>query len=275
MSHARSAWWVNALIYAVLCVGACISIFPYLISILTSLKPANEVYAGHLFPSHVDFKNYLEVWTSVPFGRYLLNTLFVSVVIVLGQLIFGSLAAYAFARMRFMGRNVLFMIYLSTLMVPNIVTLIPLFILMKDLGWINSYAALIAPTVLSTPVGIFLLRQFFLGIPGDIEEAARIDGAGVVRIFLQIILPLSRPILATLAIITFVTSWNNFLWPLIVTNTDQYKVVSLGIASFQLQYGAEWNELMAAATIALLPLIILFILFQKQIIRSIQLTGLK
>jgi multiple sugar transport system permease protein len=267
----------SVVIYGILVLGACISVFPYVWAVLTSLKPANEVFgAGFLgLPSHLEWSNYTHVFTSVPLLRYLLNTLFVAVCSVLGQLIFGSLAAYAFARMNFRGKNLIFLGYLSTLMIPNIVTLIPLFILMKQLGWINTFYGLIAPTALGTPVGIFLLRQFFLTIPVELEEAMRIDGAGVIRILLQLILPLSKPILATLAIITFVASWNNFLWPLIVTNSDDMKLISVGIASFQLQYGAQWNYMMAAATVALLPLIILFIVFQRRIIESIQITGLK
>jgi multiple sugar transport system permease protein len=267
----------SVIIYGMLILGACISVFPYVWAVLTSLKPANEVFGtGFLgLPSHLEWSNYTHVFTSVPLLRYLLNTLFVAVCSVLGQLIFGSLAAYAFARMNFRGKNLIFLGYLSTLMIPNIVTLIPLFILMKQLGWINTFYGLIAPTALGTPVGIFLLRQFFLTIPVELEEAMRIDGAGVIRILLQLILPLSKPILATLAIITFVASWNNFLWPLIVTNSDDMKLISVGIASFQLQYGAQWNYMMAAATVALLPLIILFIVFQRRIIESIQITGLK
>ncbi|GLF99975.1 sugar ABC transporter permease [Alicyclobacillus hesperidum subsp. aegles] len=267
----------NVVTYIVLIIGAFISVFPYLWSILTSLKPENQVFSSHFFslPTHPDWGNYVHIFQSVDLGRYLLNTLFVAVVSVAGQVVFGSLAAYAFARLDFRGKNAIFLAYLSTLMVPNIVTLIPLFIMMKYLGWINTYYALIAPTVLGTPVGIFLLRQFFLTIPAELEEAARLDGAGILRTFVQIIIPLSRPILSTLAIITFVSSWNNFLWPLIVTNSDQMKLISVGIASFQMQYGTEWNYMMAAATVALLPLVILFLFFQRYVIESIQLTGLK
>lgn len=263
--------------YLTLSLGAFISVFPYLWAVLTSLKPENEVFTARFLslPSHFEWSNYVHVFEQVNMGRYLINTVIVAVASVLGQLIFGSMAAYGFSRFEFKGKNFIFMLYLSTLMIPNIVTLIPLFIMMKYLGWINTYYALIAPTVLGTPVGIFLLRQFFLTIPVEIEEAARMDGAGAIRVFVQIILPLSKPILATLAIITFVSSWNNFLWPLIVTNTDSMKLVSVGIASFQFQMGAEWNYMMAASTIALLPLVILFLLFQRRIIESIQLTGLK
>ncbi|SIS93816.1 carbohydrate ABC transporter permease [Alicyclobacillus vulcanalis] len=267
----------TVLTYIVLAVCAFISLFPYLWAILTSLKPENEVFSPHFLslPSHLEWSNYAYVFHTTGMARYLLNTFIVAVANVMGQFVFASMAAYGFARFDFRGKNTIFMMYLSTLMIPNIVTLIPLFIMMKYLGWINTYYALIAPTVLGTPVSIFLLRQFFMTIPAEIEEAARIDGAGVVRVFLQVILPLSKPILATLAIITFVSSWNNFLWPLIVTNTDSMKLVSVGVASFQFQIGAEWNYMMAASTIALLPLLILFVFFQRRIIESIQLTGLK
>jgi multiple sugar transport system permease protein len=277
MKRNQGRYIKNGIIYVILIFGGLVSVFPYLWSVFTSLKPANQVFGSNFlgFPRHPEWGNYAHIFSSVPMAHFLINTLMVSVISVAGQVTFSALAAYAFARTKFRGKNIIFVAFLGTLMVPNIVTLIPLFILMKNLGWINTYYALIAPTVLGTPVGIFLLRQFFLTIPAELEEAARIDGAGVIRILIQLILPLSKPILTTLAIITFVSSWNSFLWPLIVTNTDQYKLISVGIASFQLQYGAQWNYMMAAATVALLPLLILFILFQRRIIESIQITGLK
>jgi multiple sugar transport system permease protein len=263
------------IVYLILCCGAFVSIFPYLWSLSTSLKPENQVFSSNWIPSPIQWSNYTHVLTTLPFGTYIFNTIFVSIVSVLGQIVFGSMAAYAFARMEFRGKNLLFGSYLSTLMVPNIVTLIPMFILMKQLGWINTYNALIAPTLLGTPVGIFLLRQFFLTIPKELEEAARIDGASIMTIFLKIILPVSRPALATLSIITFVSSWNNFMWPLIVTNSDSLRMISLAVSAFQSQHGAEWNYMMAASMIALVPLLILFFAFQKHIINSIQLSGLK
>lgn len=274
MSNVR-AYGSKTLLYLVLAIGSLVSVFPYLWAVSTAFKPENEVFSGGLLPSHPTLTNFIYVLNTVPFLRYIWNTLFVAAVSVAGQLVFGSLAAYAFARMRFIGRNVIFLMYLSTLMIPNIVTLIPLFLITRQLGWIDTYAGIIAPTMLGTPVGIFLLRQFFMGIPVELEEAARIDGAGTFRILLQIIVPLSRPILATLSIITFVSSWNNFLWPLIVTNSDQLKMVSLGVATFQTAYGTQWNYMMAASTMALLPLLGVFIVFQRRIVDSIQLTGLK
>jgi multiple sugar transport system permease protein len=267
----------KGLLYLILLGFALITIFPYFWSLSTSLKASDEVFAipSKWFPTQLHFENYSYVWTSVPFGRYMLNTLLVAIVSVLGQVIFGSLSAYAFARMDFKGKHFLFGLFLSTLMIPGVVTLIPLFILMKYLGWLNSYYALIAPVVLGTPYGIFLLRQFFLGIPKDLEEAATLDGAGRLLIFIKVILPSSRPVIATLAVTTFVTAWNNFVWPLIVTDSDNLRLISLGITSFKGQYNTQWNYMMAASIIALIPLLIMFLFFQKQIVNSIQLTGLK
>lgn len=267
----------NILWYVILLLGAIVSLFPYWLALMTSLKPANQMFVGQpwLFPTSPTLQNYITVMTQYSFPTYLLNTLLFAVVITLGQLIFSTMAAYAFARIEFPGRDILFWLYLSTLMVPNIVTLIPLFILMRTLGWINTFYGLAAPYVLGTPFGIFLMRQFFLTIPKDLENSARIEGAGTWQIIRSIILPLSRPIFATLAIITFVQGWNNFLWPLIITNTTDQRVLTVGIAAFQSNYGSSWNLMMAATFIALGPLLILFFLFQKHIVRSIQLSGFK
>jgi multiple sugar transport system permease protein len=214
--------------------------------------------------------------TQYNFPGYIVQTLIYAVVSTLGQLFFSTFAAYAFARMRFPGRDILFWLYLATMMVPNIVTIVPLFILMSTLNWVNTYAGLIVPFILGTPYGIFLMRQFFRTIPADLENSARIDGAGTFRILTRIILPLSRPILGTLAIIAFVQQWNNFLWPLIITNTDNMRVLTVGISAFQSSFGAAWNLMMAATFIALGPLLLLFFIFQKHIVRSIHLgAGLK
>ncbi len=267
----------NILWYVILILGAIVSLFPYWLALMTSLKPANQIFVGQpwALPTSPTLQNYITVMTQYSFPTYLLNTLLFAAVITLGQLIFSTMAAYAFARIEFPGRDILFWLYLSTLMVPNIVTLIPLFILMRTLGWINTFYGLAAPYVLGTPYGIFLMRQFFLSIPKDLENSARIEGAGTWQIIGSIILPLSRPIFATLAIITFVQGWNNFLWPLIITNTTDQRVLTVGIAAFQSNYGSSWNLMMAATFIALGPLLLLFFLFQKHIVRSIQLSGFK
>lgn len=268
---AYTAW------YVVMIIGVIISLFPYMLALFTSLKPANQIFAGvpWALPQTPTLANYVTVWTQYNFPGYLLNSLLFAGITTIGQLIFSTLAAYAFARMRFPGRDMLFGLYLSTMMVPNIVTLIPLFILMRTLGWIDTYVGLMVPFVLGTPYGIFLVRQFFRTIPQDLENSARIEGANTLQIIRMIILPLSRPILATLAIITFVQGWNNFLWPLIITNSDGLRVLTVGIAAFQSNFGSQWNLMMAATFIALGPLLVLFFLFQRHIVRSIQLSGFK
>jgi multiple sugar transport system permease protein len=253
-------------------------LFPYYLAFLTSVKLAEQIFAGAPWslPTAFTLGNYVSVMTQYNFPGYIVQTLIYAVVSTLGQLFFSTFAAYAFARMRFPGRDILFWLYLATMMVPNIVTIVPLFILMSTLNWVNTYAGLIVPFILGTPYGIFLMRQFFRTIPADLENSARIDGAGTFQVLTRIILPLSRPILGTLAIITFVQQWNNFLWPLIITNTDDMRVLTVGISAFQSSFGAAWNLMMAATFIALGPLLLLFFTFQKHIVRSIHLgAGLK
>lgn len=263
--------------YIVILIGVLFSIFPYWLVLLTSLKPANQIFSGEPWslPTTFTLQNYVDVLTQYNFPAYIAHTLVYAAFSTLGQLIFSTIAAYAFARMRFPGRDTLFWLYLATMMVPNIVTLVPLFILMRQFGWINTYYGLIIPTVLGSPYGIFLMRQFFRSIPEDLENAARIEGAGTLRILSLVILPLSRPILATLAITTFVQAWNDFLWPLIITYSDDLRVLTVGVVSFQSMHGAQWNLMMAATFIILGPLLLLFFLFQKQIVRSIHLSGFK
>lgn len=263
--------------YVILVLGVIVSLFPYFLALLTSLKPSNQIFSSTAWslPHPLTLQNYVQVITQYSFLDYFWHTLFFAAVTTIGQLVFSTLAAYAFARMEFPGRDQLFWLYLSTMMVPNIVTLIPLFILLRTFTLVNTWAGLVLPYVLGTPYGIFLMRQFFRSIPFDLEQAARIDGAGTMQILWQIILPLSRPIMATLAIITFVQGWNNFLWPLIATDTDNLRVLTVGIAAFQSNYGTQWGLMMAATFITLGPLLILFFLFQRQIVRSIHLSGFK
>lgn len=269
---------MKTLWYAILVLGAIVSLFPYYLAFLTSLKSARQIFAGvpWSLPANPTFANYIIVLTQYNFPGYIVQTLIFALISTLGQLFFSTFAAYAFARMRFPGRDTIFWLYLTTLMVPNIVTIIPLFILMSTLNWVNTYAGLIVPFVLGTPYGIFLMRQFFRTIPVDLENSARIEGAGTLQIVFRIIVPLSRPILGTLAIITFVQQWNAFLWPLIITNTDDMRTLTVGISAFQASYGASWNLVMAATFVALGPLLLLFFIFQKRIVQSIHLgSGLK
>ncbi|MGH3321966.1 MAG: carbohydrate ABC transporter permease, partial [Streptosporangiaceae bacterium] len=209
------------------------------------------------------------------FLHYIVNSVVLTVLLVVGELFFTTLAAYAFARLRFPGRDVLFWVYVATLMVPNAVTLIPLYLIMRQLGWVNTWFGLVGPFILGTPYGVFLMRQYLRTIPRDLEEAALIDGAGRLTILVRVILPLSRPILGTLAIITTVFSWNKFMWPLIITSDQNTQPVTVGIAVLQGKIGTHFGLLMAGSFVALVPMVAMYLAFQRYIVRSIMLTGLK
>lgn len=262
--------------YFVLVLLALSMLIPFLWMISTSLMNELEVYQfpPKFLPSAWKWSNFIEAMTLQPFGRFFLNTLIVALASVAGQLIFCSMAAYAFARLRFRGRDKLFSLYLATMMIPAIVTIIPAFLIINMFGWMNTYWALFTPTV-SSVWGIFLLRQFFQTIPRDLEDAARVDGASEFTIFWRIILPLSKPALATLAIFAFMGSWKDFLWPLIVTNRMDMRTVEVGIANFSSLYSTDWPHQMAAAVVVMLPIIIVFFIAQKYFVRGITLTGIK
>jgi len=202
------------------------------------------------------------------------NSIIVAGTVTIGQLFLCSLAAYVFARLKFPGHDTLFLLYLATLMVPEQVRMIPLFIILKKLGWLNTYRGLIVPGLFSV-FGTFLLKQFFQNIPMSLQDAATIDGAGRLRIFFSIILPLSKPALATLAIFTFMFTWNQFLWPLIIIFTEEIKTLTVGLTSFQSYYLNKYNLLMAGATLAIMPVMIVFLSMQRYFVQGITLTGLK
>src|SRR5882757_3003393 len=269
------------LLYAVLAVGAFVSIFPYRMVILTSFKTGRQLNSTSPWLPAIPgtLGNYTKLFNgtiaNVSFPAYLWHTVLFTLILTAGQLVFTTFAAYAFARMRFPGREMLFWAYIATLMVPNVVTMIPLYLIMRQIGWVDTWAGLVAPYVLGSPYGIFLMRQYFQTLPKDLEDAARIDGAGTMATLLRIILPLSKPILGTLAILTVVFSWHNFLWPLIITSSDNTKLVTVGIASLQGNLGADYNLMMAGSFVALVPLIAVFLIFQRSIVRSVALTGLK
>ncbi len=263
-----------ALSYTVLAILAGACLIPFVWMVLTGLKPDSEVMSNPptWIPSVFKWSNFGRAFSAFPFARFLANTLWVAVAATGLQMMTSTLAAYAFARLRFRGRNFLFLLYLGTLMIPQQVTIVPLFLLMRDLGWVNTFNALILPGAFSA-FGVFLLRQFFLTIPLELEEAALMDGAVRLRILWQIIVPLSGPALATLAVFTFVREWNAFLWPLIVTSSPEMRVVSVGLTLFMGQYGTEWNLLMAAATVTVLPTIAVFALAQRYFVQGIALSG--
>lgn len=264
------------IIYGSLVLIALSMIIPFLWMLSTSLMSELEVYQfpPRFVPSAMKWSNYPEAMSLQPFGRFFLNSMIVAATSVVGQLTFCSMAGYAFARLRFRWRDKIFALYLSTMMIPAIVTVIPSFLLITTFGWVNTYWALFTPT-LSSVWGIFLLRQFFLTIPRDLEDAARIDGASDFTIFLKVVLPLSKPALATLGIFAFMGSWKDFLWPLIVTNRIDMRTVEVGIAGFSNLYTTDWPHQMAAAVVVMLPVIIVFMFAQKYFVKGITMTGLK
>ncbi len=219
--------------------------------------------------------NYSTALTSLPFDRFYLNSLLVATSVTLLQLLTSSLAAYAFARLRFKGRNAAFFLYLIGLMIPFPVLLIPNFLIVRQLGWFDSYLALIVPPAFSA-FSIFLLRQYYRGLPMDYDESARIDGASSLRIWWSIILPNSRPALAALAVFTFLGTWNDFLWPLVVTNSNNMRTLPVGLSMFQGQYTVRWELLMAASVVALIPVLIVYFFAQNWIIKGLSVSsGLK
>jgi multiple sugar transport system permease protein len=248
---------------------------PFVWMVATSLKPGNEVFGAppRLLGSELRLANFLEAWSYVPFGRYMVNGLLVAVLGTLLVCVTSILAAYAFARLEFKGRELLFLLYLITLMVPQEVMIVPMFILMQQFGWTNSYQALILPWAFSA-FGTFLLRQFFLNIPTELEEAALVDGASRLRILTSIVLPIARPAVAVLAVFTFINYWNSFLWPLIITNSTELFTVPVGLNGFLGQQGSQWHLLMAASTISMLPTVIMVLLLQRHLVRGIALSGL-
>lgn len=253
---------------------AAIAFFPMLWMITSSFKTRDKVTDGKLIPDELTVQNFVYVFTEVPFTRYLLNSFFVSFVITVVALFLHSMAAYALARLRFPGRDTIFVMIFSTLLITAPVVLIPLFLVVRQLGMLDSYAGLIIPAIFNA-FGIFLLRQFYLGLPRELEEAAIVDGCGHWRVYWSIVLPLSRPILSALAIFFFLANWNSFLWPLVSTTNPDLTVVQVGISAFQSQYTANWNYILAAALVAAAPMLVLFFAFQRQITESIKTSGLK
>ncbi|MBS1251794.1 MAG: L-arabinose transport system permease protein AraQ [Anaerolineales bacterium] len=265
----------NLALHLALLLGSVFVLLPFLWMLSTSLKePAADcIIPPRWIPSNFAWSNYTEATTVMPFGRFYLNSLVVAICVTLLQILTASLAAFAFARLRFQGRDAIFLLYLATLMIPFQVTMIPNFALVRFLGWFDSYKALILPPAFSA-FSTFLLRQYFRGIPLELDEAARIDGASSFRIWWQIIMPLSRPALAALSIFTFLASWNDFLWPLVITNSLEMRTLPVGLSAFQGQFNVQWHLLMAGAVIALIPVLVVYVAAQKQFIQGITLAGM-
>jgi len=273
MKSKRSFSWLGTAFMALL---AFTMLIPFLWMVSTSLMSEVEVYQfpPRLIPSSPQWSNYSNALILLPFGRFFLNSVIVTSVAVLGQLITCSMAAYAFSRLRFRGRDSLFALFMSTMMVPSIVTLIPAYLIVAAFGWMNTFWALITP-ILTSVWGIFLLRQFFQTIPVAYEEAARLEGASDWTIYWRVILPLSKPALATLAVFAFMNTWKDFLWPLLVTSQNDMRTVEVGIAMFSSLQGTNWPFQMAAAVVVLLPILLLFLATQRYFIDGISLSGLK
>ena len=263
-------------LYALAALAFVILAGPLLWMVSSALKTRTEVLADppSVLPADARWANFGDVFEQVPFARYMLNSALVAIVVTLVSLLFHSMAAYSLARLRYPGRNVIFVAILSTLMVPFTVIVVPLFIIVDWLGWVDTYWGLIVPMI-PHAFGIFLLRQFYLSLPRELEEAAIVDGASLMRVYWSIVLPLSRPILAALGIFFFLANWNNFLWPLIVTQSQDLWVVQLGIQQFTGQHGNQYQLIMAASTLAALPTLLLFFVLQKRLVEGIKLTGLK
>lgn len=261
--------------HVVLILGSFTVLVPFLWMITTSLQTKAETYtAQSIIPTSWHWENYLQAWQNAPFARYYLNSMLMAAGIVVGHLIFDSLAAFAFARLKFPGKKIIFIVLLAGLMVPTFVTIIPAYAIVAKLGWIDTFAALIVPR-LADVFGIILLRQYFSTIPMELDEAARIDGCSSWQIYYRILLPLAKPALATLAIFSFLFAWNDFLWPLLVTNAEEMRTIQIGLNGFVGRYGTSWNYLMAGTLTATLPSVIVFMFFQKALERGIASTGLK
>ena len=277
------AWWGwmvrRAVLYGLLLLGGLAMMLPFLWMLSTSLKAQGAVFTVPLqwIPRPVVFRHYVELWQIVPFARFFLNSVFVALCVTVGHVLTSAWAAYAFARLRFPGRDRIFFAYLATMMVPGSVTMIPVFVLMKLLGWVDTYKALILPGIFSA-YGTFLLRQFFLSIPRDVEEAAKLDGASAWLIFWRIILPLAKPALATLTLFTFMGNWGSFMWPLLIIDSTGKKTLPVGLAYFQelYQYASpHWPLLMAGSIVAMVPMILLFLGNQRFFIEGIRLSGVQ
>ena len=275
-NHTLPHLFSRVLLHAALLTVGVIFLLPFVWSLGTSLKPMKDLFqvTPSLIPSEVRWQNYQDVLDRVPFLRFYANTIIVTAARVIGQGLLASMAAFAFSRLRFPGRDVLFFLLLAGLMVPEQVLIIPNYVLMRQVGWLDTYPGLIVPLLFSA-FGTFLIRQYLLSIPADYQEAATIEGANPFQIYWQIYLPLAKPALAAFAFLVMLWSWNEFLWALIMTSRTEMRVLSVGIALFQGQHFSNNAFLLAAANMATIPVLILFLVFQRQLVEGITLSGLK
>jgi multiple sugar transport system permease protein len=276
-SSATGALLRRGIGYAALTLLALISLLPFAWMLSTSLKQSFEVFVfpPQWIPEELQWTNYTSLWTSFEnWNLWIFNSFKIVAFAVVGQLLFCSMSAYAFARLDFPGRNLIFYLYLGSMMVPDIVNTIPTYIMMQNLGLLDTHTSLILPA-LASAIGIFMLRQFFLSLPRELEEAARVDGAGYWRIYWDIILPLSKPALATFAVFLFIWTWGDFLGPLIYLSTDSKFTLPVGLALLNDQYNSDWERLMAGNVVGLIPLVVVYAAAQRYIVQGVALTGLK
>jgi len=263
-------------IYAGLALGALITLMPFALGLLTSFTSAHQFVTGSplRLPHPPTWANYADL-AGAGFGRAAMVTALMTAVILVGQLTFSVLAGYAFARLQFPGRDALFWVYVATLMVPGTVTVVPLYLMMAQLGLRNTFWALVLPFMFGSPYAIFLLREHFRTIPKDLINAARLDGANTLDVIVHVVIPSSRSVLATLTLITVVSQWNNFMWPLVITSGHKWRVLTVATADLQSRFNSQWTLVMAATTVAIVPLIVLFVVFQRHLLASIVVSGLK
>ncbi|MBI2938844.1 MAG: carbohydrate ABC transporter permease [Chloroflexi bacterium] len=275
-SHPAVTVTSTLLYHLVLLSVTVLMLTPFWWMTLTAFKGPGEanVYPPQLLPDHLDLGSFRQVFTAFHFPRYFANTILVSVSATLGGLLVASMAAYAFARLRFPGRDTIFFLYLGTMMIPGYVTIIPAFLVIRWLGMMDNLAALVV-THLATPFGTFLLRQYFLTIPMELEDASRIDGCSRWGFYVRILLPLSTPAVATLGLFAFMGNWNSFLWPLLVLSSERNFTLQIGLSNFAMEQFSMTNTLMAGTFLSVLPLMVLFFLTQKQFVKGIILSGLK
>ncbi len=268
--------WRKLVVVIVLSLGALAMILPYYWMVISSIKPPDELYTypPRFYVQHPTLKPYIQLFTLLPMARSLFNSLYVASAVTLSNMFLCSLAGYAFAKLRFPGRDTIFLALISAMMIPWQVFLIPGFVIVKQFGWLNTFRALIVPN-LAMPFGIFLCRQYIMSIPDGLIEAARIDGYHEFGIYTRVILPLITPALATLAIFTFLSQWNSFVWPLIIVQSGEMRTVPLIIAVLNGQFGANFAMIMAGALVVTLPMLLVFLLFQRQFIRGVFLTSIR
>ena len=258
-------------VYAILTAGGCMVALPFLWMLTTALKPASEIFLVpvHWIPTPVLLSNFAAALREVPFGRYFRNTAVITLLATFGSVFSSSLVAYAFARLRWPGRDALFLVVLMTLMLPHQVMLVPKFLLFRAFGWINTFYPLIVPFWFGVPFSIFLLRQFYLTLPAELDDAARIDGCSWLGIYWRIVLPLCQPALATIALMSFHAHWDDLIDPLIYLHSARLYTVSLGLLSFRGEYNTQWNYLMAASLVVMLPVLAAFYVLQRYFLRGI------